>query len=71
MASQAAIDALKAELHRNSRGSGAYLAAVQGLGEAGGEQAVNALIEVIPDNSRGSASYNAILVAIGRASRVA
>ncbi|MCK8687398.1 hypothetical protein [Pseudomonas umsongensis] len=64
-----AVDRLIRAVKECSKGSGAHLAALEGLGEAGGNAAIDQLIVSVNEASVGSGSHLAALKALGRAAR--
>ncbi|MDI3355676.1 hypothetical protein MO767_15115 [Pseudomonas sp. UYIF39] len=64
-----AVDYLIRAIGDNSKGSNAQLAAVEALGEAGGDQAIDHLITFASDVARGSNAHMAVIKALGRAAR--
>ena len=64
-----AVDYLIRETKEHSKGSAAQLAALEGLGEAGGVQAIDYLIAFADEAIRGTDAHLAALKALGRASR--
>ncbi|MNC67159.1 hypothetical protein D3C75_1176300 [compost metagenome] len=64
-----AVDYLIRVVKESSKGTAAQLAALEGLGEAGGNDAIDCLIACANDSSGGSAALLAALKALGRAAR--
>ncbi|WP_130902744.1 hypothetical protein [Pseudomonas sp. Sample_23] len=69
MSSTDAVDYLIRVVKENSRGCAAQLAALEALGEAGGDAAIDCLIAYANDASGGSAGHLSSLRAMGRAAR--
>lgn len=69
MSNTDAVDYLVRVVKESSRGSAAQLAALEGLGEAGGNVAIDCLTAYANDASGGSSGHLAALRALGRAAR--
>ncbi len=69
MSKTAAVDYLIQVLKESSKGSGAHMTALEGLGEAGGNAAIDFLIAYAKEASAGSNAELAALKALGRAGR--
>ncbi|WP_421793414.1 hypothetical protein [Hydrocarboniphaga effusa] len=62
----AAVEKLIELLKAANKGTSSYLAIVEALGEAGGEEALAALLDALGSTNPGTSSSKAIIRALGR-----